>query len=254
MYKLLVITASSLFVLFFLYSCVPSNKLYYFHDQVPSSEKIDSGKQVSIQRIHKNDRIGITISSTDPSLTAFLNPFNIQNAGTATQQANSGYLVNSAGKIEFPLLGQVSVEGLTSVEAATLIRDKLTFYYKDLFVNVNLSGRVFFMNGRIGTTIPMTNERLTVFEAIAQSGAQDPYDKKNEVWLVREDSGQRYYTKLNLNSKEIFHSSYYYLQNNDLIYVQPGKYSSFLSPSSPARNALTISAAVLSVFIALKTL
>jgi polysaccharide export outer membrane protein len=110
------------------------------------------------------------------------------------------------------------------------------------------------MNGRNGTAIPIQNERLTVFEAIAQSGVQDAYDKRNEMWLVREDSGRREFTKLDLNSKKIFESPYYYLRSNDLLYMQPGKWSSFLSPTSPARGSITISAALVTILIALRAL
>ncbi len=246
-----------LVVLVFLVSlnaCVSSNRLYYFNDKVPGKDTLDTVSQVSAQKIQKNDRLAITVSSTDPALTAYLNPFNVQSSGTSSQQTNTGYLVNNTGKIEFPLLGQVEVGGLSTVEAAAVIKEKLSFYYKDLFVNVNLRGQVYFMNGRTGTPIPMVNERLTIFEAITQSGLQDPYDKKNDVWLVREKNGERIYTKLNLNSKSIFQSPYFYLQNNDLIYLQPGKFSSFLSANSPGRNILTISAAVLTLFIALRNL
>jgi polysaccharide export outer membrane protein len=239
-------------------SCVQPSKLYYFHDQVPSVQQIDSVQLNGLQRIHKSDRLSITISSTDPQLTAYLNPFNVQtSANNASQQANTGYLVNQQGTIEFPLLGKVPVEGLTTVEASTLIKDKLSYYYKDLFVNVNLNGRVYFMNGRIGTSVQMLNERLTIFEAISQSGTQDPYDKKNEVWLVREDSSQRQFAKLDLNSKKIFESPYYYLRNNDLIYMMPGKNTPVFSPNSPIRGIATIVGAVgglVAVLIALRNL
>ena len=236
-------------------ACVPANKLYYFHDQVPSVQQIDSMNQTSLQRIQKSDRLSITISSTDPSLTAYLNPFNTQsNSSSSSQQTNTGYLVNLQGTIEFPLLGKLPVAGLTTVEASTLIKDKLSYYYKDLFVNVNLNGRIYFLNGRTGTSIPLQNERLTIFEAISQSGSQDPFDKRNEVWLIREDSGKRHFTKLDLNSKRIFDAEQYYLRNNDLVYVKPGKYSSFFSPSSPARGIFTISAAVLTFLITIRNL
>ena len=253
MRKFLYVPAAFLIIVLF-YSCVPSNKLYYFHDQPIGKDSLDTAQQVSLQKIQKNDRLSITISSTDPALTAYLNPFNTQTSGGSAQQNNSGYLVNASGKIEFPLLGSIDVAGLSTVEAATLIKEKLSFYYKDLFVNVNLRGLVFFMNGRSGTTIVMNNERLTIFEAIAQSGVQDPYDKKDAVWLVREKNGERLYSRLNLNSKNIFKSPYYYLQNNDLIYLQPGKFSSFFSSGSPGRNILTISAALISIFLAIKNL
>ena len=253
MHKL--ISFAAFLLLICMVSCVSPNKLYYFHDQVPSIQQIDSIQQNSLQRIQKSDRLSITVSSTDPSLTAYLNPFNIQtNSNNASQQSNTGYLVNAQGTIEFPLLGKVPVVGLSTVEAATLIRDKLSYYYKDLFVNVNLNGKVYFMNGRIGTTIPMQNERLTVFEAISQSGAQDPYDRKDDIWLVREDSGRRQFTKLNLNSKKIFESPYYYLRNNDLLYVMPGKNSAFFSPTSPARGIITVTGALVAVLIAIRNL
>jgi polysaccharide export outer membrane protein len=236
-------------------ACVPANKLYYFHDQVPSVQQLDSLNQVSIQKIKKSDRLTVVVSSTDPALTGYLNPFNVQNnSNSINQQMNTGYLVNDSGRIEFPLLGQVPVAGLTTVGAASLIRDKLSFYYKDLFVSVNLNGKVYFMNGRSGTAIPIQNERLTVFEAITQSGVQDAYDKRNEMWLIREDSGRREFTKLDLNSKKIFESPYYYLRSNDLLYMQPGKWSSFLSQTSPARGIITISAALVTILIAIRAL
>jgi polysaccharide export outer membrane protein len=250
MHKLILISAISLWLLS-LNACVSPSKLYYFHDQAPTKHKLDSVDQGSVQRIQRSDRLAITVSSTDPALTAFLNPFNVQSTSNAVQQANNGYLVSAQGKIEFPLLGQLTVGGLTTVEASALIKEKLSFFYKDLFVNVNLNGKVYFMNGRNGTAITMLNERMTIFEAVAQSGAQDPFDRKNEVWLIREENGERSFTKLDLNSKNIFLSSHYYLKNNDLIYMMPGKYSSLLSPGSPGRSILTITGAALTVFIAL---
>ena len=129
--------------------------------------------------------LAITISSTDPNLTAFLNPFgsvqNINNGVSAT-----GYLVNSEGAIEFPLLGKVQVKGLTTSEVSTLIKEKLSYYYKDLFVSVNLFGNVYLIVGSTGTTISIKNERLTVFEALSQVSIQDPNDMKNDVWIIRE--------------------------------------------------------------------
>ncbi len=251
----LIIAAALLIISFS--ACVQPSKLYYFHDQVPSIQQIDSIQQSGIQRIQKSDRLTITVSSTDPQLTAYLNPYSLQGNANVNQQANTGYLVNLQGEIEFPLLGKVQVAGLTTVEAATLIKDKLTFYYKDLFVNVNMNGKVYFMSGRLGTSIQILNERLTIFEAISQSGLQDAFDRKDKLWLVREDSGQRKFTQLDLNSKKIFESPYYYLKNNDLIYLMPGRNSASFGPSSPIRGIATIVGAVgglVAVLIALRNL
>lgn len=241
----------------FLASCANPSKLYYFNDQLPSVQQYDSLKQFAVQRIQPADRIAITIGSTDPALTAYLNPFSSSTGqGSAIQQNpnNNGYLVSADGSIEFPLLGKVPVSGLTTVEAAKFIKDKLAYYYKDLFVNVNLNSKIYFLNGRQGTAIPMMNERMTIFEALTQSGIQDAFDIKNKVWLIREDSGKRYFTQVNLNSKKIFESPYYYLHSNDLIYMQQNKYSPVLSPTSPFRGVVAILGSLAAIIIALNSL
>ena len=222
-------------LLVLLTSCKGVSKMYLFNNLKDTVQGLDSSKVFAIQKIHPLDRLSITISSTDPSLTAYLNPFSGGSAQSNLQNGsanNGGYLVNHQGQIEFPLLGKLMVAGLTTTELSELIKQKLAYYYKDLFVNVNLSGRVYFLNGRSGSVVPITNERLTVFEALAQSGIQDPTDLKREVWLIREDSGKRYFSKLNLNDKNIFESQYYYLKSNDLIYLKPGKLSYYASSSS----------------------
>lgn len=227
---------------FMLSSCLQSKKLYYFHDQVPSVQQLDSLRQFTAPKVQNFDKLNIHISSTDPALTAYLNPFGSQTQGSANAGSGAnGYLVNSDGQIEFPILGKIAVSGLTTVEIATEIKNKLAYYYKDLFVNVNLNGRVYFMSGRTGSTIAINNERLTIFEAISQANQQmDPYDIKDKMWLIREDSGKRYFVNLDLNSKKIFESPYYYLRNNDLLYVKPGRFSSVNSISSPFRASISI--------------
>lgn len=238
----------------YLHGCVPANKLYYFHDQGPTTQRLDSMDQGQLNRIQKADRLIINVSSPEPNLTAFLNPFNAQNVGNTNQLFNNGYLVDDKGNIVFPYIGEIKVENLTTSEAAGEIRKKLSVYYKDIFVNVNMAGRVYFINGRSGASIPILNERLTIFEAVAQSGTQDAFDKKNQVMLVREEKGERTIVKLDLNSKKIFQSPYFYLKNNDLVYVQPGRVTTFLSPGSPARNIITITGAALTVAIALNNI
>lgn len=240
--------------LYVLEGCVPTKKLYYFHDLAPTKQRLDSIDQGLQQKIQKSDRLLINVSSPEPSLTAFLNPFVSQNIGNTVQQYNNGYLVNDKGKIIFPYLGEIPVEGMTTTDASLLIKEKLSVYFKDIFVSVNIAGRAFFVNGRMGAVIPIINERLSIFEAMAQSGLQDAFDRKNQVWLVREENGERTFTQLDLNSKKIFTSPFYYLKSNDLIYVQPGKYSSFLAPGSPARNIITITGAIVTIFIAANNL
>lgn len=241
-------------VLFFS-SCLPLKRMYYFHDQVPSVQNLDSLKQYTVNKIHKSDRLSVVVSSNDPALTSYLNPVGGSNSGLGVM----GYLVDSSGSIDFPQIGKVKVEGLTSVEAANLIKDKLTYYYKGLFVSVGLMGNVYFLTDHGSSRIKIENERLTIFEALvlARQGTQgggDLYDKKNDVWLIREDSGQRHFVKINMNSKKIFESPYFYLKNNDLIYVQQSRSSSLLSPNNPIRVTATVLGALSFIILLLTKL
>lgn len=214
--------------------------MYYFHDQVPTEQNLDTLQKYAIQRIKKSDRISVVVSSNDPNLTAYLNP-----AGIGGQGSGNGYLVDSTGSIEFPQIGKVKVAGLTTLEASEAIKDKLIYYYKGLFVNVNLVGSVYFLTDKGSSKINITNERLTIFEALVQSsqanqGGGNLYDKKNDIWLIREDSNIRKFVKLNLNSKKIFESPYFYLKNNDLIYIQQSRSASLLSANNPLRVAAAL--------------
>lgn len=222
----------------------------FFDDLTPGSKNLDSTKAFNILKIKANDRLSIIISSTDPALTAYLNP------NPSSLNSAGGYLVDLEGSIEFPLLGKVPVAGLTTVETATLLKEKLTYYYKDLYINVTLVGKVFFLTSKVGGSVALQNERMTIFEAITQVPSIDPYDQKNKVWLIREDSGKRIYTQLDLNSKKIFDSQYYYLKNNDLIYIKPGTFSNtwFNISSSPVRGIITIIGTVLALFFTLRNL
>jgi len=236
-----------LVILATLFSCTQTNHLVYFSDQKVGEQSLDSLKQFAVQRIQKLDRLNITISSTDPSLTSYLNPFGITaNSGNLN---NSGYLVSLDGNIDFPLLGKVPVYQLTTDEVSKLLKDKLTYYYKDLFVNVNLSGKVYIINGTEGTSVPITNERLTILEAMSLSGVKTDNNPKNDVWIVREDSGKRYYAKMNLTSKKLFESNYYYLKSNDLIYIKPNAFSWIISPNSPVRLVLTLIGSISALII-----
>lgn len=242
----------SLVFLLSLHSCLSPSKLYLFHDQQVAKQTLDSLEQNKLIKIKKGDRLQVTVSSPDVNITAYLNPFGVANSTSFEQQTTNGFLVDQEGMIDFPKLGRVKVDSLTTQEAADTLYNQLSYWYKDLFVDVNLTGRVFFVNGRNGTDIQLKNERLTIFEALAQSGVQDPYDKRHKVWLVREQNAEREFVQLNLASKDIFNSPYYYLRNNDLIYIQPGRLSSLMSASSPMRSILTATGILLTLIIALR--
>jgi polysaccharide export outer membrane protein len=241
----------SILIISFLSSCISEKKLYYFHNQITSVDASDSLRIASRPVIQIGDRISAVVSCQDPAQTAFLNPFNSQNSGSNAIQQGVGYLINQYGAIDFPLVGQIKLVGLNSDQAADKIKQELKSYFKDPYVYVYLPGKVYFMNGRNGAAIPILNERITIFEVIAQSGIQDAFDRKNKTWVVREEDGHRYYQRIDLNDKSIFNSPYYYLHNNDLVYMEPGRLSAFFTGNSPVRNILSITTGLLALYFAL---
>jgi len=232
-------------------SCISSKKIYYLNDISEQSQKIDSLKSIATQKIQKGDRVSIIVSCPDPSQTSFLNPFNNQNPGGNASQNTLGFLVDSSGYIDFPLLGQVDVLQLTSQEVANKIKQGLNKYFKEPYVYVTLSGKVFILNGRGGYSVPIINERLTILEALAQQSSYEPDDKWDEVLIVREVEGKRTTSFLDLNTKEVLNSPYYYLHNNDVIYIKPGKINATLKSTTAIRSTIGLVTGTLALFILL---
>jgi polysaccharide export outer membrane protein len=233
-------------------SCVSRKRLYYFNDQVPGVQILNDFKTHNAQLVKPNNRLIIIVTSPDLSLVSYLNPqvnLGNNNAGNGSK----GYLVNLDGMIDFPMLGKVRVEGLTTEEVAALLKEKLSLYYKELFITVSFNGEINYLTGKGGGSVMLENQRLTIFEVISKMPNLDPYDYKNDVWIIREDSGKRYFAKVNLNSKKIFESEYYYLKSNDFLYIKPSRYSANLfNTSSPIRGFITILGSLLALFLTLK--
>jgi polysaccharide export outer membrane protein len=229
-----------------IFACNAPKKTQFFNDLTPAIQSMDSLRLASISRVAPSDRLNIVVSSTEPSLTAYLNPF-----GTSSGSNNSvtGYLVNPEGQIEFPLLGKMYVSGQTTTQIADSIKNKLSFFYKDLFVHVNLIGRVYVISGNEGSVIPLQNERLTILEAMAQTTSKIENTQKNDVWIIREDSGRRAYAKIDLTSKRLFESPFFYLKSNDFIYLKPSNSNWFMSNNSPFRFAITILGTISAIIV-----
>jgi len=228
-------------------SCGITKGKILFKDQQVSVQQLDSIKHFAIQRIQKSDRLNITVTSTEPSLMSFLNPFGSTNGSNNT--GLTGFLVDLEGNIDFPLIGKIPVNGLTTKETENIIKSKLAFYYKDLFVSVNLAGKVYILIGNEGSTINITNERLTILEAIAQNESKLESNDKSDTWIIREDSGKRYFSKIDLTSKKIFESPYFFLRSNDFIYIMPNKYNWLISPTSPIRLTFTLFVSIVGLLI-----
>lgn len=185
-------------------------------------------------KIMPKDLLTITVNTTDPEAAA---PFNltVQNSvnvamnsrNTTTQPALQQYLVNNEGTIDFPVLGRLHVSGLTKNEAEDLIREKLKPYLKEVpIVTVRMANYKIAVMGEVARpgTFTVSNEKVNVLEALAMAGDLTIWGVRDDVKLIREDAqGKREIIKLNLNDASLVTGPYYYLQQNDILYVSPNK-------------------------------
>lgn len=184
-------------------------------------------------KIMPKDLLTITVNTTDPEVAAPFNltvqtSVNVARTNTLTQQPTlQQYLVSNDGTIEFPVLGTLQIGGLTKGEAESLIREKLGEYLKETpIVTVRMSNYKISVLGEVTRpgVFTISNEKVNIFEALAMAGDLTIWGMRDNVKLIREDAdGQRNIIYLNLNRSDIVNSPYYYLQQNDILYVTPNK-------------------------------
>ena len=211
-------------------SCAGSKKVAYFQNAVDGVVKQSEGLYDA--KIMPKDILTITVSTTNPEAAT---PFNltISNTLNATGQMYSGsgvlqtYLVDNNGEIEYPVVGNIKVAGLTKNECQELVKSKIKAFLaedEDPIVTVRMSSYRVTIIGEVRSpgVIPVGTEKMSILEALASAGDLTIYGKRDNVMLIREEAnGQKTVHRLNLNDANIISSPYYYLQQNDIVYVEP---------------------------------
>ncbi len=183
-------------------------------------------------RIMPKDELTITVVTSDPEAGR---PFNLSVQSTLGEggKLSSGtgalltYLVDNNGDIDFPVVGRMRVAGMTKTECEKLIADKVAPYLANEehpVVTVNMSSYRITVAGEVASpkVVPVTTQKMSVLEALAQAGDLTIYGRRDNVLLIRETAtGQKEVHRLNLNDANIINSPYYYVQQNDYIYVEP---------------------------------
>ena len=213
-------------------SCSSYKKVPYLQDwQV--LETMEELQPMYDAKIMPKDLLTITVSTTDPEAAAPFNltvqtPVSPARSSTLTQQPSlQQYLVNNEGNIDFPVLGRIHVGGLTKNEAENLIREKLMPYLRETpIVTIRMVNYKISVLGEVARpgTFTVNNEKVNVFEALAMAGDMTIWGLRNNVKLIREDAtGKREIILLDLTRSDIVKSPYYYMQQNDIIYVTPNE-------------------------------
>ena len=179
--------------------------------------------------IQSNDILHIRVSSINEQA---VEPFKMNDAGagantnTAQGLLMTGYLVDADGLINFPTIGSVQLAGLNIQEAQTALLNALLPYFNEApIVNIRLLNFNVSVNGEVAEpgTFTVANERITVLEALTLAGDFTPYSRRDSIIIIREIESERTFGYVDFNSPDVFQSPYFYLRQNDVVYVQPLK-------------------------------
>jgi len=241
----------------FVSACSSPKNIPYFTDLPDSTDTSVPQATFVDPKIQPDDILSVTIQTTDPQANQVVNQkldnINVlatssaQNLGA--QQVN-GYLVDKNGEIELPLLGRVKVGGLSTFEARTLVREKAEAFLVKPNVQVRFVNFKVTVMGEVSkpATYAFQSERVSILDAIGMAGDLTIYGKRENVLLMRDTPEGKKMIRFNLNKSDLFNSPYYYLRQNDVVYVEPSKAKIATTDGSRTR-AFAIIGSVISVLI-----
>ena len=213
-------------------SCVTQKKMTYLRDAGPEiadsiNKKFDAQSETVIR---SGDALTIVVSALDKEAVAPFNLYTVNQSspGSAQIQTTSSlqyYIVDEDGYVEMPILGKIFVAGKKRVEVEQTIREQLERQVLNPMVKVNLIGAKVSVLGEVKQPgyVSLGRGRLTILEALAAAGDLTPYGRRENVLLTREVDGKLEFARLDLGDVNLYTSPYYYLQQNDVIYVSPNK-------------------------------
>jgi polysaccharide export outer membrane protein len=195
----------------------------------PDSTQMNTLYEQYVPKIQPSDILTVVVTAADPKATIPFNPVSMMANGNLTQQTDLAlrptYTVDNSGDIILPMLGKVHVAGLTRVQAIDKIRKELGDYIKDPGVNINFNNFRISVLGEVNRpgSFILPTERVTILEALGLAGDLTIRGVRENIMLVREVDGQKTIHRIDLTQQNTLNSPYYYLVQNDVIYVEPNK-------------------------------
>ncbi|MBK5214492.1 MAG: polysaccharide biosynthesis/export family protein [Flavobacteriaceae bacterium] len=237
-------------------SCVSREKIVYFQDMEQRKALVDSVQNSF--KIQPNDLLSIVVSAYD--LNA-VRPFNLVSEAhpstdvTGVNYNNTqqqGYLTAEDGTIDFPVLGRVKVSGLSRTELSELLVARISEYVKDPIVTIRVMNFKVSILGEVARpgTYNVQGERLTLPEALGLAGDMTIYGRRDNILIIRDNGTSKEYKYLDIRESSVLNSDFYYLQQNDVVYVEPN--NAQVQSSSFNRNAsiyISIASLLLSVLV-----
>jgi polysaccharide export outer membrane protein len=228
-------------------SCSSSKDIIYFQNtEAVSDTTYDDLSNFEI-RIMSNDNLFIKVSALNPEAVEPFNTVDLSR-GYSTNLELQGYLVDERGNINFPVIGEVHLAGLTKVEAIASLEKKISQYIDKPVVNIR------FMNYKVAVlgevvrpgTYAVDNERISIPEALAKAGDMTIYGQRHNILICRVENGEKKFYHVDITSPEIFFSEAYYLQQNDIVYVLPNNSRAMGANVNPL---LSISLSVITLIV-----
>lgn len=213
-------------ILAMLSSCGSRRNMVYLQQD---SSQINTLYEQYVPKIQINDILTIVVTAADPKVTVPFNAVSSMVSSNLTQQTDMAlrptYTVDDNGDLTLPMLGKVHVAGLTRIQAIEKLRQELGQYIKDPGVNINFNNFRISVLGEVARpgSFIMPTERVTVLEALGMAGDMTIRGVRESVLLIREVDGQKTMHRLDLTQQNTLNSPYYYLAQNDVIYVEPNK-------------------------------
>ncbi len=221
------------------FSCSKRNLVYFSDIDLNSTYKVPTATSAE-PRIQEDDLLSITVTSLNAESNMLFNAGVLTPSGETgntviSNPINENYLVDKNGYINYPVIGQINLNGLSKLEAIEKMTGLLKEYVQDPIINIR------FMNFKVSvigevqkpSTFIIPTEKVTILEALGLAGDMTAYGRRENVLIIREKNGERSATRINLNDKDVLESPYYYLQQNDVVYVEPYKTKAIQSDTNP---------------------
>lgn len=249
---------NTLFILvaLLLFSSCAKRNLRYFSDIDTQKEYKVPVSVASQPRIQEDDLLSITVTSLNAESNMLFNAGVLTPAGQSSNVVvsnpiNENYLVDKDGYINYPVLGRINLKGLTKLEAVEKMTKLLEEYVQDPIVNIRFLNFKITVIGEVQKpdTFIIPTEKVTILEALGLAGDMTAYGRRENVLIIREKDGVRTSSRINLNTTDILSSPYYYLQQNDIVYVEPYKTKAIQADNNPTTFAIISMISSLSIII-----
>lgn len=214
-------------------SCARTYTASYFMDVSHSADTVmNIVSPYNMPKIKYGDILSLSVVPLDQLSNLYQTPVTggvalpSQSTQLSPPPSGAGFTVDKNGTIEVPLVGVVKVSDLTIDEAKEVLRQKYAIFYKSFTINLAFMNHKITVLGEVSRpgNYSMQTDQITIFDAIGLAGDITVFGKKDNVLLVRDSTdSKKHLVRLNLNSKNILSSPYYYLKENDLVYVEPSK-------------------------------